>query len=245
MPRLLPTVDMRPPGWARGSRRRAGRPRRSRGRCSGHARAGAGAAVAPMFPAQRRAGRQHHVHARWRRDGSEQLGLGATVTIRQSCPRGWPDLRCEHGRVRIHLSPLQDRAGDGRSELAVSVEHSRRECCSKACYIDRPVTSARVRRDSRCRDEDVRRGRTRTTISDPSSPMRTWRSATVGSTWSSRAPTTRASPRYGAVWAGAAGLRARTGARRRRAGTEAGRATATCPRDQGGASRVPRAWADA
>jgi len=59
---------------------------------------------------------------------------------------------------------------DGRGVLVVSVEYGHCERCSKACYIDCPITSARVRRDSRYSAEDARIGRIRTAIPDPSTP---------------------------------------------------------------------------
>jgi hypothetical protein len=43
-----------------------------------------------------------------------------------------------HGRARVHPSPVQDRAGNCRGTLVIALEHSRRERCSKACYIECP-----------------------------------------------------------------------------------------------------------
>jgi hypothetical protein len=49
-------------------------------------------------------------------------------------------------------------------------EHGRRERCSKACYSDRPTTSARVHRVRWHPVENARIGRTRAIASDPSTP---------------------------------------------------------------------------
>jgi hypothetical protein len=78
--------------------------------------------------------------------------------------------RTLHGRVRVHPSPLQDRAGKGRGTPVNALEHSRRERCSKACYINCPATSARVHRRRWRPVENARIGRTRTGTLDPSTP---------------------------------------------------------------------------
>lgn len=69
------------------------------------------------------------------------------------------------------LPMLQDHAGKGRRALLVSGEDGACEQCSKACYIDCSATSARVHRACRHPVGNVRLGRTRTIVSDPSTPV--------------------------------------------------------------------------